>query len=154
MGECRAMAYEELKLEHQLCFKIYALHRELMAAYRPLLDELGVTYPQYITLLYLWEHEEATVGQLCNALGLDTGTVSPLLKRMEVNGLVAKRRLVSDERTVMVSLTERGKALEEEARSIPSHMASCLFGDDETGARSLASVLDQTIRQLVETRKQ
>jgi len=149
------MAYEELKLEHQLCFKIYALHRELMAAYRPLLDELGVTYPQYITLLYLWEYEEATVGQLCNALGLDTGTVSPLLKRMEVNGLVAKRRLVSDERTVMVSLTERGKALEEEARSIPSHMASCLFGDDdETGARSLASVLDRTINHLIDARKQ
>jgi DNA-binding MarR family transcriptional regulator len=148
------MAYEELKLENQLCFKIYALHRELMAAYRPLLDELGVTYPQYITLLYLWEHEEATVGQLCSALGLDTGTVSPLLKRMEANGLVTKRRLVSDERTVLVSLTDKGRALEEDARSIPSHMASCLFGNDAENAGTLASVLDRTIRQLVETRKQ
>ncbi|NLZ76624.1 MAG: MarR family transcriptional regulator [Spirochaetales bacterium] len=147
------MAYEELKLERQLCFKIYALHRQLMAAYRPLLDELGVTYPQYITLLYLWEHEEATVGQLCSALGLDTGTVSPLLKRMEANGLVSKRRLVSDERTVQVSLTERGRILEEEARSIPSYMATCLFGGDEADAETLATVLDRTIRQVSETRK-
>jgi DNA-binding MarR family transcriptional regulator len=148
------MAYEELKLENQLCFKIYALHRELMAAYRPLLDELGTTYPQYITLLYLWEHEEATVGQLCSALGLDTGTVSPLLKRMEANGLVTKRRLVSDERTVLISLTDKGRALEEDARSIPSHMAFCLLGDDADDVGTLASVLDRTIKQLAETRKQ
>lgn len=142
------MAYEELKLENQLCFKIYALHRELMAAYRPLLDELGVTYPQYITLLYLWEHEEATVGQLCTALGLDTGTVSPLLKRMEANGLISRRRLISDERTVLVTLTEEGRALEEEARRIPLHMASCLIGADQSKAKRLSAVLDQTIEQL------
>ncbi len=148
------MAYDELKLENQLCFKIYALHRELMAAYRPLLDELGVTYPQYITLLYLWEHEEATVGQLCSALGLDTGTVSPLLKRMEANGLITRRRLISDERTVLVTLTEEGKALEERARTIPVHITACLLGSDESKAKSLASVLDQAMDQLVESRSE
>jgi DNA-binding MarR family transcriptional regulator len=148
------MAYDELKLENQLCFKIYALHRELMAAYRPLLDELGVTYPQYITLLYLWEHEEATVGQLCSALGLDTGTVSPLLKRMEANGLITRRRLISDERTVLVTLTKEGRALEERARIIPVHITACLLGNDESKAQSLASVIDQAMDQLVESRSE
>ncbi|MDD4574409.1 MAG: MarR family transcriptional regulator, partial [Sphaerochaeta sp.] len=77
------MAHPQLMLSNQLCFRFYALERELMAAYRPLLDQLGLTYAQYITMLYLWEHKKATVGELCSALSLDTGTVSPLLKRLE-----------------------------------------------------------------------
>ncbi|MFA6682013.1 MAG: MarR family transcriptional regulator [Sphaerochaeta sp.] len=152
------MAHPQLLLSNQLCFRFYALERELMAAYRPLLDQLGLTYAQYITLLYLWEHDKATVGELCTALSLDTGTVSPLLKRLESAKLVERRRLPSDERTVEVRVTKKGKALEEKALSIPEHIASCLLaGDkDNQGKRFalLREMLDETLEQLRTTRKQ
>ena len=152
------MAHSQLLLSNQLCFRFYALERELMAAYRPLLDQLGLTYAQYITMLYLWEHDKATVGQLCSALSLDTGTMSPLLKRLESSKLVERKRLPSDERTVEVSLTKKGKALEEKALSIPEHIASCLLtgGKDEQEKRYslLREMLDETLNQLRDTRKQ
>ncbi len=152
------MAHPELLLSNQLCFRFYALERELMAAYRPLLDELGLTYAQYITLLYLWEHGKATVGELCTALSLDTGTVSPLLKRLEAAKLVERKRLPSDERTVEVTLTAKGREKEEQALSIPQHIASCLLSGDkkEQGARYtlLQEMLDETLEQLRATRKQ
>lgn len=152
------MAHPQLMLSNQLCFRFYALERELMAAYRPLLDQLGLTYAQYITLLYLWEHDKATVGELCTALSLDTGTVSPLLKRLESAKLVERKRLPSDERTVEVRLTKRGKELEEKALAIPEHIASCLLaGDkDDQGNRyaQLRQMLDETLDQLRDTRKQ
>ena len=152
------MAHPQLLLSNQLCFRFYALERELMAAYRPLLDQLGLTYAQYITLLYLWEHDKATVGELCTALGLDTGTVSPLLKRLESAKLVERRRLPSDERSVEVKVTKKGKALEEKALSIPEHIASCLLiGDKEEQGNNflqLRQMLDETLEQLRTTRKQ
>lgn len=152
------MAHPQLMLSNQLCFRFYALERELMAAYRPLLDKLGLTYAQYITLLYLWEHEKATVGELCSALCLDTGTVSPLLKRLESAKLLERKRLPSDERTVEVRLTRKGKELEQKALSIPEHIASCLFsgGKDDQGKRflELQQMLDETLEQLRTTRKQ
>ena len=149
------MAYPQLLLSNQLCFRFYALEREIMAAYRPLLDQLGLTYAQYITLLYLWEHEKATVGELCTALSLDTGTVSPLLKRLESAKLVERKRLPSDERTVEVRLTKKGKALEEQALSIPEHIASCLLtGDKDERYSLLRQMLDETLEQLRTTRKQ
>jgi len=129
-----------------------------MAAYRPLLDQVGLTYAQYITMLYLWEHEKGTVGELCSALSLDTGTISPLLKRLESANLVIRKRLLSDERTVEVRLTKKGKLLEEKALSIPEHIASCLLtsNKDEQGARFalLQEMLDETLEQLRSTRKQ
>lgn len=152
------MAHPQLLLSNQLCFRFYALERELMAAYRPLLDQLGLTYAQYITLLYLWEHEKATVGELCSALSLDTGTVSPLLKRLEAAKLVERKRLPSDERTVEVTLTKKGRQLEERALTIPEHIASCLLSSDkdEQGERFalLQEMLDETLEQLRTTRKQ
>ncbi|MDY0288231.1 MAG: MarR family transcriptional regulator [Sphaerochaeta sp.] len=152
------MAHPQLLLSNQLCFRFYALERELMAAYRPLLDELGLTYAQYITMLYLWEHGKATVGELCSALSLDTGTVSPLLKRLESASLVERKRLPSDERTVEVTLTRKGRQLEEKALSIPSHIASCLLSSDrdEQGKRysQLQQILDETLEQLRTSRKQ
>ncbi|HOQ93609.1 MAG TPA: MarR family transcriptional regulator [Sphaerochaeta sp.] len=151
------MAHEQLTLSFQLCFRIYALERELMAAYRPLLDALGLTYPQYLTMLYLWEHEKGTVGQLCSALSLDTGTMSPLLKRLEASGFITRRRLRSDERTVEVTLTEKGRDLEEEALSVPERIAGCLLTNDkeEQGRRydELKQVLDQALEQLRTSRK-
>ncbi len=152
------MAHPQLLLSNQLCFRFYALERELMAAYRPLLDQIGLTYAQYITMLYLWEHGKATVGELCSALSLDTGTVSPLLKRLESAKLVERKRLPSDERTVEVRVTKKGKELEQKALSIPDHIASCLLaGDkDEQGSRfaELQQMLDETLQHLRATRKQ
>lgn len=152
------MAYNQLLLSNQLCFRFYALERELMAAYRPLLDHLGLTYAQYITLLYLWEHEKATVGELCSALSLDTGTMSPLLKRLESAGLIERHRLASDERTVEVILTQKGRELEQKAISIPGHIATCLLSSDldEQGRKyaQLRQMLDETLEQLKQTRRQ
>ena len=152
------MAHPQLMLSNQLCFRFYALERELMAAYRPLLDQLGLTYAQYITMLYLWEHKKATVGELCSALSLDTGTVSPLLKRLEGAKLVERKRLPSDERTVEVTLTRKGQKLEEKALSIPEHIASCLLtgdkGEQNKRASELQVMLDETLEQLRTTRKQ
>lgn len=151
------MPHPQLLLSNQLCFRFYALERELMAAYRPLLDELGLTYAQYITMLYLWEHEKGSVGELCSALSLDTGTMSPLLKRLESSSLIERRRMVSDERTVEISLTSKGKELEQKALSIPGHIASCLLSTnkDEQGRKyeQLRLMLDETLEQLKEARK-
>ncbi len=152
------MAYDQLLLSNQLCFRFYALERELMAAYRPLLAHLGLTYAQYITLLYLWEHEKATVGELCTALSLDTGTMSPLLKRLESAKLVERHRLPSDERTVEVLLTKTGRELEQKAVSIPGHIATCLLSSDrdEQGEKyaELREMIDQTLERLKRTRKE
>ena len=152
------MAYPQLLLSNQLCFRFYALERELMAAYRPLLNHLGLTYAQYITMLYLWEHEEGTVGELCTALSLDTGTMSPLLKRLESSGMIERHRLPSDERTVMVQLTDKGRELEQKAISVPEHIASCLLSNDKTEQgrkyQALKEMLDETLTQLKDSRNE
>ncbi|HOJ98084.1 MAG TPA: MarR family transcriptional regulator [Termitinemataceae bacterium] len=121
--------YEELFLSNQLCFLVYQLDRKIQALYRPLLDSLNITYPQYLVLLVLWEQRRATIGELCRLLHLDTGTISPLIRRLQQHGLVTKQRSQEDERSVLVELTEKGKQLKEQARSIPSYVASCLLHD-------------------------
>ncbi len=128
------MAHPELLLSNQLCFLIHRLDRAIAARYRPLLSRLGLTYPQYLAMLALWEHRSLGVGRLCELLDLDTGTVSPLLKRMEAQGLVERTRSSDDERSVLVTLAERGAALEEESRGVPGAMAGCLLaGEGEYG---------------------
>lgn len=109
-----------LLLDEQLCFALYAAQRAVTAAYRPLLDELGLTYPQYLVLLVLWERGETTVKDLASALRLDYGTVSPLLKRLEAAGLVHRERSARDERSVLVACTGRGEDLKGRARRVPS----------------------------------
>ncbi|GAA2310597.1 MarR family transcriptional regulator [Streptomyces hawaiiensis] len=106
-------------LDDQLCFALYAAQRAVTAAYRPLLDELGLTYPQYLVLLALWERGETTVKELAAALRLDYGTVSPLLKRLESAGLVRRERSARDERSVLVAVTGRGRELRERAGRVP-----------------------------------
>ncbi|MFI9383973.1 MarR family winged helix-turn-helix transcriptional regulator [Kutzneria sp. NPDC052558] len=108
-----------LLLRDQLCFSLYAASRAVTALYRPLLDELGLTYPQYLVLLVLWEHGTVPVKDVGNALQLDYGTLSPLLKRLEANGLVRRTRRADDERSVAVALTEEGVALRDRALSVP-----------------------------------
>ena len=110
---------KDLKLENQLCFPIYALSRQITNLYRPHLDKLGITYPQYLVLMVLWEKESLTVKQLGELLWLDSGTLTPLLKRMEANKLLKRKRSSEDERVVDITIAEEGKALEKEAAKIP-----------------------------------
>ena len=121
-----------LLLDEQLCFALYAAQRAVTAAYRPLLDELGLTYPQYLVLLVLWERGETTVKELAGALRLDYGTVSPLLKRLESAGLVRRERSAHDERSVLVAVTGRGEELRERAAGVPGALlaATGLSGDE------------------------
>jgi len=110
---------DALSLKNQLCFPIYALAKEVVNQYRPLLDELDVTYPQYLVLMVLWDNKEQTVGQLGEKLFLDSGTLTPLLKRMEQKEMVVRKRSSEDERIVKLSLTAKGIALKEKAKNIP-----------------------------------
>ena len=118
--------HEAMKLENQLCFPLYAAARKVTALYTPWLKELGLTYTQYVALLVLWERNEATVGELCERMMLDNGTVSPMLKKMEQAGWVRRTRSAGDERVVVVALTEEGRALQEKAQSVPLRVASCI----------------------------
>lgn len=112
-----------LKLEHQVCFPVYSLAKELVSRYRPFLDELDVTYPQYLVLLVLWEHSQQTVSQIGEKLHLDSGTLTPLLKRMEQKNLVTRNRDTGDERVVNIVLTPEGRKLEQKARAVPRKLA-------------------------------
>ena len=126
------MSDDSLLLSNQLCFLVHRLDRAIVARYKPLLAALGLTYPQYLAMLALWEHGQLSVGRLWELLDLDTGTVSPLLKRMEAAGFVERKRRADDEREVCVSLTERGTALKKRAASVPGALASCVLrGRDE-----------------------
>src|SRR3712207_764046 len=118
-------------LDDQLCFALYAASRAVTARYRPMLDELGVTYPQYLVLMLLWEEDGQTVGQLGQRLALDSGTLSPLLKRLTAAGLVTRHRRADDERSVSVRLTEAGRALHAPACAISAEMIHALDLDQE-----------------------
>ncbi len=113
-------------LEDQLCFALYAASRALTARYRPLLDAIGLTYPQYLVMMLLWEEDNQTVGQLGARLSLDSGTLSPLLKRLTTAGLVTRHRRVEDERSVAIALTDAGRALRDKADAISEEIICAL----------------------------
>ncbi len=117
---------EQLRLDNQLCFALYAASGLVTRAYRPLLEPLGLTYPQYLAMMALWEKAPRTVSDLGEALGLDSGTLTPLLKRMEGAGLVKRTRDAADERRVQVTLTEAGAALRVQAAGVPLALACAL----------------------------
>ncbi|PKM73234.1 MAG: MarR family transcriptional regulator [Firmicutes bacterium HGW-Firmicutes-16] len=117
---------DALKLENQLCFPLYACSREVVKKYKPFLDKLGLTYTQYIAMMVLWEKKRVSVKELGESLYLDSGTLTPLLKRMESDGLVSRARSSEDERSLIVTITEKGEALKKEAVDIPSKMMSCI----------------------------
>ncbi|WP_066371446.1 MarR family winged helix-turn-helix transcriptional regulator [Neobacillus fumarioli] len=123
------MENNQLKLENQICFKIYSAEREITKLYRNLLEELDVTYPQYLVLLVLWEEKSMTVKELGQKLFLDSGTLSPMLKRMEGNNLIERRRSLEDERMVIISLTKKGEDLKVKAQCIPSKLLENLSID-------------------------
>jgi MarR family transcriptional regulator, organic hydroperoxide resistance regulator len=112
-----------LLLQNQLCFPIYAASRLIIREYQPLLDKLGITYPQYVALLVLWEQDGITVNEMGERLILNTNTVTPLLKRMESLGLLERKRSTEDERRVIITLTEEGRGLKKKARAIPEALS-------------------------------
>lgn len=120
-----------LKLENQVCFPVYALSRHITSLYRPHLEKMGLTYPQYLVMLVLWEHHQVTVKELGKKLWLDSGTLTPLLKRLIENGLVTKNRSGVDERLVDITITEKGKALKEQALLLPYTLIKELETDEE-----------------------
>jgi MarR family transcriptional regulator, organic hydroperoxide resistance regulator len=122
-------ALDALHLDRQLCFALYSASRAVTRAYGPLLEPLGVTYPQYLVMLVLWEEESASVKELGARLALDSGTLTPLLKRLEQRGLVSRRRDADDERIVRIELTTAGKQLRAKARDVPAALA-CRTGFD------------------------
>lgn len=116
--------FEALRLDNQICFPLYAASRLVMQAYRPLLADLGLTYPQYLVMMILWETDVRTVGEIGELLYLDSGTLTPLLKRLEKQGLISRNRRKEDDRTVENHLTPAGHALKEQAVSIPGALVN------------------------------
>ena len=117
---------EAMKLANQLCFPLYAAARHVVNLYTPWLKPLGLTYTQYIVFLVLWEEDGCTVGQLCEKLMLDNGTLSPLLKKMQQAGYIRRTRSEDDDRVVVVTLTEAGRAMQEKAKDVPAKVGDCI----------------------------
>jgi DNA-binding MarR family transcriptional regulator len=141
------MDYDILKLENQLCFPLYAAANQVVNRYKPLLEEVGLTYTQYIVMMVLWECKSVSMSALGKRLYLDSGTLTPLLKRLEGKGLVRRTRSSADERVVDVSVTEAGEALQETAKDVPLRMGKCLpFAPEE--AKSLYALLYQLLAGL------
>lgn len=115
--------YEQLKLKNQICFPLYACSRKIVNAYTPYLKPLGLTYTQYLVFMVLWEKKEATVGELSSTLFLDAGTLSPLLKKLEKEGLIFRTHPENDERVTSIKLTDKGEELKEKCKDIPLEMA-------------------------------
>lgn len=118
--------HDSLKLEDQVCFPLYAASREMIKQYKPYLDEMDLTYTQYLTMMLLWEHRSMTVKEIGEILYLDSGTLTPLLKKLETKGYLTRTRSTADERNLNIALTEVGLALREHAKQIPQRMAGNL----------------------------
>ncbi len=138
---------ECLKLDNQLCFPLYAAGREVVSQYTPFLKELNITYTQYIVFMVLWEEKSITVKDLGKRLYLDSGTLTPLLKKLEVEGYIKRNRDKSDERVVIVSLTDLGWELREKAKQIPFKVGQCLKMDIED-AKKLKELLYKFLNSL------
>ena len=138
--------YNALLLDHQLCFPLYACARETIKLYKPFLDELDLTYTQYITMMVLWERNSVSVKELGEALYLDSGTLTPLLKKMEAKGLLTRRRSTEDERSLIVTLTDQGRDLRDKALDVPAKMARCVVLSQEE-AMELYRLLYKLLKQ-------
>lgn len=125
---------DPLKLENQLCFPLYAAAKEVVRRYRPFLEPLGLTYTQYIAMMVFWEHKSISVGKLGEMLCLDSGTLTPMLKKMENAGLITRQRAQEDERVVTVRITEKGEALRDQALDVPLKMQNCVSISAEEAA--------------------
>lgn len=148
--------YDQLKLENQLCFRLYTAARLTTQAYYPYFEPLGITYPQYLVLMVLWEKDNQPVNDIAHRLHLETNTVTPLLQRMEKQGLISRVRGKEDTRQRIVSLTEKGKQLEEQAKSIPDCLSSQLTDKiaDINSLVAMIPTLDNLIEGLSKNNKQ
>jgi MarR family transcriptional regulator, organic hydroperoxide resistance regulator len=133
------MNNDQLKLDNQLCFPVYAASRLIIREYQPLLGKLGLTYPQYLVMLVLWETNKVSVNDISGRLILNTNTVTPLLKRMESMGVIVRKRSGKDERKVVISLTEKGRVMKKKAAAIPGKLAARL-GSGELTAANLGDI--------------
>lgn len=123
--------YDALKIENQLCFPLYAASRDVIKQYKTSLEKLELTYTQYIVMMVLWERQQITTKEMGKILHLDSGTLTPLLKKMESKGLVSRKRSEFDERNLTVTITEKGMQLRDEAVEIPGQIAKCNVLDEE-----------------------
>ncbi len=142
-----AESLDPLSLDAQICFPLYVCAKEIIGKYKPILDRLDLTYTQYIALLALWEKKTVNVKALGEALYLDSGTLTPLLKRLEEKGLVTRTRSDADERNLVVALTAKGESLKDRARSVPAEVASCVNLSPADGA-NLAAILRRLMERL------
>ncbi len=136
--------YEALRLDNQLCFPLYACAKEIVRRYKPFLDEIDLTYTQYIAMMVLWEEKKINVKDLGGRLYLDSGTLTPVLKRLEQKGLISRQRDDKDERMLIVSITQEGEALKEKAVEIPYKMAGCVKLDAQE-AKELYEILHKLL---------
>ena len=136
---------ENLKLENQLCFPLYACAKEIVRRYTPLLEPLGLTYTQYIAMMVMWEHKSISVRDMGKLLFLDSGTLTPMLKKMEKAGWIQRKRSESDERMVILTITTRGEELHDKAAEIPSKMARCVTLENDE-ALQLYSLLNKMMK--------
>ena len=141
--------FDPLKLEKQLCFPMYACAKEIVRRYRPYLDELGITYTQYITMMVMWEHEKIISTDLSAYLHLDYGTLTPVLKKLETMGMVKRKRSAKDERLLEIELTDTGRGLREKAGHIPGKMSG-LLGLSAKEAKTLYDLLYKTLAYMEE----
>jgi DNA-binding MarR family transcriptional regulator len=138
--------YESLKLENQLCFPLYAASREIVNRYKTALDNIGLTYTQYITMLVMWEHKCISVRDIGKLLYLDSGTLTPVLKKLEQKGLVLRKRDSSDERMLNVTLTDEGLALREKAVDVPQQV-KCTLNLSQEEAVFLYGILQKLLEK-------
>lgn len=141
--------FDPLKLENQICFPLYACAKEIVKAYKPYLDELDLTYTQYITMMVMWEHKELRVKEVGDYLYLDSSTLTPLLKRLEEKGYVTRRRSAKDERDLIITITDAGMALREKALTVPQRLAACVDLEPEK-AQLLYGILYELLGKLGE----
>ena len=142
------MEYEQLKLNNQLCFRLYTAARLTMGVYHPYLDPLGITYPQYLVMLVLWERDNQPVNDIAHKLMLETNTVTPLLQRMEKAGLVTRTKGKEDTRQRIVSLTQKGLAMREQAKHIPECLSAEII--EKTGEEKAYLQMIPTLDKLIE----
>lgn len=139
--------FESLKLDNQVCFPLYAASREVIKLYKPFLDKYNLTYTQYITMLVLWEDEKITIKELCKKLYLDSGTITPVIKKLESMGLIIKYRDKSDERIVIVELTTKGIELKEEIVKVPDQV-SCKINGSMQDLLTLKDLLEKLLNNI------
>ncbi len=141
--------YDSLKLDNQLCFPLYACAKEIVRQYKPYLDDLDLTYTQYVTMMVLWEENHLSVKALGKRLYLDSGTLTPLLKKLEAKGYLTRTRSEADERSVIISLTDEGLALRDKALAVPEQMRGCVRLSKED-AQTLYRILYQLLGGMTE----